>query len=101
MASSSLAITTEIIALMPAKNKSFATSLLLSMKQAGIAIAGFVFAGIIETDIFKSSWNLGGLALSNYDAVLLGCSIMVVLLIATLTFVPSVVQKAEWLPKQG
>ena len=98
MASSSLAITTEIIALMPAKNKSFATSLLLSMKQAGIALAGFIFAGIIETGVFKSCWYWGKMALSNYDAVLLGCSIMVMLLITTLTFVPSVVKKAEWIP---
>jgi membrane protein YdbS with pleckstrin-like domain len=40
-----------------------------------------------------------GAQMSAYDTLLLVSAVMIVLLVVTLGLVPSVVRKAEWIPK--
>ena len=54
--------------------------------------------GILKMEFLDESWTLIGLTLSRYDSLLLLCAVMVILLVVTLRFVPSVTQKPQWIP---
>lgn len=97
-AASSIAISTELLALIPAENKSLAASVCSGLQRAGAAMAGVLAAWFLELGILSESWRLWGMPLSSYDALLLGCGIMVALLVVTLGLVPSVIGKPRWLP---
>lgn len=101
LASSSIAITSEIIALMPAENQSFATSLLTSMLDAGMAASGFLCAFVIKLGCLKETWNFGGMSMCNYDVLILGFAVMIFILVITLGLVPSVIRKSQWEPHSG
>jgi len=49
----------------------------------------------------KEKWQLFNLQLSNFDGILLGSAVMIILLTATLALVPSVVKKVELIPRNG
>ncbi|OGV50625.1 MAG: hypothetical protein A2017_06895 [Lentisphaerae bacterium GWF2_44_16] len=96
LASSSIAITSEIIALMPAENQSFATALLTSMLDAGMAASGFLCAFAVKLGFLKENWTFFKMSMCNYDALILGFAVMIFILVITLGLVPSVIKKAEW-----
>jgi MFS family permease len=99
IASASIAITTEMLALLPKNDKSVASSLLVSFQLGGGAAAGFVCAGIVRMAFLKSTWTFHLLELNKYDTILLGCAVMVLMLVLTLGLVPSVLRgKSESLP---
>jgi len=97
-AASSIAITTEMLALMPQRNQSLATSILTTMLYVGMGLSGIICAGILDFDFLKKDWLFCSLTMSNYDAILLGCGGMALLLVATLGLVPSVIRKAQSTP---
>ena len=101
IASSSIAITSEIIALMPEENQSFATALLTSMLDAGMAASGFLCAFVIKLDCLKETWNFGWMPMCNYDVLILGFAVMIFILVITLGLVPSVIKKAQCGPHSG
>ena len=96
---SSIAISVELLALMPAANKSFATSLGQGFFMAGGALSGFLSAGVLRLGFLKESWTLLGAAMSKYDAILLVYGCMVAGLVVTLGLIPSVIGKPEWTPR--
>jgi MFS family permease len=98
-AASSIAITTEIIALMPKFNQALANSILTTMLFLGIGCSSLLCAGMLKLDFLKASWVLWGFNMSNYDAMLLGNCVMVTILITALGLVPSVIRKAEDMPR--
>ena len=98
-AASSIAITTEIIALMPKFNQALANAILTTMLFLGIGCSNLLCAAILELDFIKKNWDLLGIEMSNYDAILLGNGIMITILIASLGLVPSVIRKAKDLPR--
>lgn len=99
VASASIAITTEMLALLPENNKSVASSFMISFQLGGSAAAGFVCAGIVKMAFLKSTWNFHFLELNKYDSILLGCAVMVLMLVLTLGLVPSVLRrKSGYLP---
>jgi len=97
-AASSVAVTTELLALMPAENKSLAGSLGLTARRGGLALSGALCAWVLKTDMLNESWRLGSLELSLYDSLLLGFGVMVVMLVVTLGLVPSVLGKGARTP---
>lgn len=98
-AASGIAVTTEMLALIPTEHKSLSTSVCLSLILGGISVAGFTSAWILQLGVLKDNWTLWGQAMSRYDALILACAGMIVLLVVTLGLVPSVIRKAEWLPR--
>ncbi len=96
LAGSSVAISTEMLALIPSENKSLATSVCMTLNMGGGALAGFLIAGILKLGVLREQWQFHGLHLSNYDTVLLACGVAVVLLVVTLGLVPSVINKARY-----
>ncbi len=94
-----IAIVTEMMALVPKENKSLSTSFNNTLLSAGIAISGIISGKIIELNILNKSWELFGQTMSNFDTLLLVSGIMVILLVVTLGLIPSVVGKAQWIPR--
>jgi len=94
-AASSVAMTAELLALMPEENKSMAGSLGLTARRGGLALSGVLCAWVLKTDMLSESWHLAGRELSLYDSLLLGFGVMVVMLVVTLGLVPSVLGKRD------
>jgi len=99
-ASSSIALTSEMMALAPAKNKSVIISFCMSLQVGGAAISGIISGKLIEYEILTTKWIFKGLVLSDYDTLILFSSVMVFVFVVTLGLIPSVVRtkKAQWLP---
>jgi len=98
-AASSIAISTEMLALIPPDNKSISTSICTVLMRLGGALSGALSAWAIQAGFLSEQWTLLGRALSQYDTILLGFAIMVIMLVVTLGLVPSVMRKAEWVPR--
>ncbi len=98
-AASSIAITTEIMGLMPKLNQALANSILTTMLFLGIGGSSLLCAGMLKLDFLKNSWELWGCTMSNYDAMLLGNGVMIAILITALGLVPSVIRNAEEMPR--
>jgi len=99
-ASSSIAMTSEMVALAPEKNKSVIISLCMSLQWGGAAISGVISGKIIEYGILSKTWIFKGLFLSNYDSLILFSSVMVFVFIVTLGLIPSVIKtkNVQWVP---
>jgi MFS family permease len=98
-AASSIAISSEMLALIPPENKSVSTGLCTSLIGAGAGLAGVLNAGALSLGLFSPHWSLGGADRSAYDSLLLIDGILVLVLVVALGLVPSVIGKAAWAPK--
>ena len=98
-ASASIAITTELLALIPPENKSLSTSLLDGLYRTGGALSGILAGWALGLGMFTESWGLWGMPMTRYDTILLFWGLMVVLLVVALGLVPSVIRKAQWVPR--
>lgn len=96
---SSVAISTEMLALIPPDHKSLSTSLCMVLMRGGGALSGLLAAYALKLGLLRESWTLWGRTMSSYDALLLACGVMVVLLVVTLGLVPSVLNKSQWVPQ--
>ena len=101
LAASSIAISTELLALIPAANKSLSTSLAGMMWRMSAAVCGLIAAWVLDQGILAERWTFGHATFSNYDSILLLFTVMVLLFVVTLGLVPSVIRKAEWVPVGG
>lgn len=97
-ASSSVAITTELLALIPEENKSLAASVSETFQFGGAGLSGILCAWALRAGMLNESWTLWGMELSQYDTLLLGFGIMVIMLVVTLGLVPSVLRKHALTP---
>ncbi len=99
-ASSSIAVTSEMVALAPVKNKSVIISFCMSLQWGGAAISGVISGKLIEYGILSKTWFVKDLTLSNYDTLILLSSVMVFVFTITLGLIPSVVKtkKVQWVP---
>jgi MFS family permease len=99
-ASSSIAITSEMMALAPAENKSVIISFCMSLQWGGAAISGVISGKLIKYGILSKTWLFKGLTLSNYDTLILFSSVLVFVFMVTLGLIPSVVKtkKVQWIP---
>jgi len=97
---SSIALTSEMMALAPLKNTSVILSLCMSLQWGGAAISGVISGKLIEYGILNETWLFKGLAMSNYDTLILFSSVMVFVFIVTLGLIPSVVKTkdVQWVP---
>jgi len=95
----SVGVSTEMLALVPAENKSLSTSVCTTLQAGGGALSGLLIAAVLKLGVLTPTWTLWGLTLSDYDSVLLFCSVAILLLVVTLGLVPSVIGKAQWVPR--
>jgi len=101
MASSSIAITSELLALIPAAHKSLTTSICQTLLKGGVAISAILAAWALDKGMLSDEWTLSGLTMSSYDTILLLWSVAVLVLVVALGLVPSVIHRAQWVPGQG
>ena len=99
-AASSIAILSELMAIIPVENKSLSTGFHVSLYNAGLAFSSLLIGQALKHNVFASQWTLFGQTLSAYDTILVGSAIMILLLLITLGLIPSVIQvrKAQWGP---
>ena len=88
---SSIAISSEILTTASEKHKALSVSILFMMFSAGKAISAVVAGQILNLGILKPHWELGPLTFNQYDSLLAGSAIMIILLVVTLGLVPSVI----------
>jgi MFS family permease len=94
-ASVSIAFTTETFAICSTRYRVLAMGLISSFQTLATAVSGFAFAGLLTTQALQKHWQLAGMALTDYDTVLMLFALMVVLLVITLGLVPSVIRNAK------
>ena len=94
----SVAISTEMLNLIPPQNKCFSTSVCMTLLLGGRALSGLLCAWALQLGLFRDSWLLFGTEMSVYDTVFLMYGTLVVLFVVTLGLVPSVLSKAQLVP---
>jgi MFS family permease len=92
-ASSSIAITTETIALIPRENQALASSVLTTMMWLGTGCSSLLSSFILKLDCLKPFWPLGDMVMSNYDAIIILSGVMIFILTSALGLVPSIIRK--------
>ncbi|OGV66370.1 MAG: hypothetical protein A3K19_06255 [Lentisphaerae bacterium RIFOXYB12_FULL_65_16] len=99
-AASSVAISTEMLALIPPENKSLSTAICNALLQGGGALSGLVIAMALKLGLLNDTWTAFGQTLTAYDSLVLAFGGMIVLLVIALGLVPSVLRRAESDPRQ-
>jgi len=97
-ATSGIALTSEFMELLPKKNQSLASAVARLSGLTGFAIMLPIVGIIIDLKFLSEEWILFGKTFTQYDTILLMQSFIILLLIVTLTIVPSVMKKAIWVP---
>jgi MFS family permease len=93
-----IAMTTELLGILPQKYKSVASSTFVIFQTTGVALSGILPAWFLKIGILKDRWGLDQkhqLQLSSFDGILLCFSLMTLILVATLGLVPSMLKKSE------
>jgi len=100
LGATSVANTTEMYKLLPEKNKSLAASINTSLLMGGAGISGVLTSWFLSVGIFSKTWTFLSFSLSDFDVILLGSGIMIILLVVALGLVPSiVVKKGSGIPR--
>ncbi len=109
-----IAMTTELLGILPEKYKSVASSMFIIFQTSGVALSGILPAWFLKIGILRNRWGLSEgdklqlnvfdgillgqsqqLQLSAFDSILLCFSLMTLILVATLGLVPSMLNKSE------
>jgi MFS family permease len=94
-AASSVAMTAELFSLIPNKRKSLSAAIQLTLQGVGVGLSTMIPAACISLGFLKDRWTLLGSDVSAYDAILIGLGMLTLLMIVSLTLVPSVIGKSE------
>ena len=100
-ASSGVAISAEMLAIIPEDNKPMATAVNLSLLYLGVSLSGIFPSQMLKMGMFSHSWRMFGCEMGPYDSLLLICGVMVLLLVVTLGLVPSVIRRPALAPQTG
>ncbi|MEK7415983.1 MAG: MFS transporter [Planctomycetota bacterium] len=95
---SSIAVTTEVLALSPTSNRAFSISLLNAFGYAGVALSAWAGSAAIAAGLFRDGWSLFGMSMSGFDGLLIITCFLVTTFVVTLGLVPSVMKRHHDLP---
>jgi MFS family permease len=98
-AASGIAMTSEILSLIPKENKSLATGIWLTLHSGGAGLSGLLCGQVLEVGLLSSEWGFSGMRLSAYDSLILICGVMTLLMTVTLGLIPSMIRRAQWIPQ--
>lgn len=94
-----IASTSEVLALIPMQDKSLATGFFIALTMGGVALSNLLIGQLLQPGVLASQWQLGGLILSEYDTVLLGSALLVMLSGAAVRLVPALLNvRSQSLP---
>ena len=100
-ATKGIAVTSEMLELIPSRNKSLSTAVCLTLFSLGVAASQLFVSRSISWNLLASEWTLLGQTFSVYDSLLLLFALMILILLATIGLVPKVVKKAQLMPGSG
>lgn len=93
----SVSMTSELFALLPKRNQSLATGVHTGALMGGFGLSALLAGRLLELKILRETWTIGGYTFNEYDSLLLGAGIMIILLAATVG-VATGVRKVSLLP---
>lgn len=93
-----VALTSEILALIPAANKSLSTGFSMTLLNGAVALSGLFVARSIGWNIFPGGWRMLGRTYTAYDALLLLFAGMILLMASAIGLVPRVASKSQLMP---
>jgi len=88
-----VAITAEMLALIPSTNKSLSTAFTLTLFNGGIALSGLGVSRMIGWNILAPEWQMLGRTYTDYDALILFFAGMVLVMLIAIGLVPPVGKK--------
>jgi MFS family permease len=100
-ATKGIAVTSEMMGLIPSANRSLSTSVCMSLFSLGVAASGLFVSRAISWEILATEWQFLGRDFTAYDTMLLVFASMIIILLATIGLVPKIVKKAQLIPGSG
>ncbi|VGO22764.1 MFS transporter [Pontiella sulfatireligans] len=100
-ATAGVAVTSELLGLIPASNKSLSTSVNMSLFNLAIALSQLFVARSISWDVLATDWQMLGQSYSAYDTLLLAFATLTLLMLASIGLVPKIAKKAQLMPGSG
>lgn len=100
-ATKGIAVTSEMLELIPSRNKSLSTAVCMTLFSLGVAASQLFVSRSISWNIFAPEWTVLGKTFSAYDSLLFLFASMILMLLATIGLVPKVVKRAQLMPGSG
>jgi hypothetical protein len=69
-----------------------------TFQTLGGSLSGFLLSAVLKVNVLASLWKMEAQRLSQYDTILLGFGVKVVMLVITLGLVPSVLGPRSHVP---
>jgi MFS family permease len=91
-ATAGVAVTAEMLGLIPDANKSLSTAINMSLFNLAVALSGMFVSRSISWDMLVPEWSLLGQSYSIYDSLLFIFATMILLMLVTIGLVPKVVK---------
>lgn len=98
-AASTIAVSTELLALVLPAYKALSISACRALQRAGTGLSGLLTAVALKLGLLADHWEFAGETLSRYDTLLLASAVMLILLVVALGLVPSVLKPHEYVPR--
>ena len=100
-ATAGVAVTSEVLALIPSSNKSLSTAVNMSLFNLAVALSQMFVARSISWRILSPEWKMLGRNYSAYDSLLLAFATITLLMLVTIGLVPKIAKKAQLIPGSG
>ena len=95
-----IAGTSELLALIPAENKSLSTGFNMTLIAAGGSLASLLNGQLLKTSLLPQQWYFLGLTLNAYDALLAGFMLLAIVMATTLGLIPTIRHlHSQWIPQ--
>jgi MFS family permease len=95
-----IAGTSELLALIPPKNKSLSTGFNLTLTAAGLSLASLLNGQLLKMKRLPEQWFFSGETLSDYDVLLAGFMVITLFMAGALGLVPTIRHlRSQWLPQ--
>lgn len=98
--STGIASTSELLALVPSKNKSLSTGFNMTLAALGISLAGLLNGQLLKMKVFPARWIFFGQTQSDYDILLAGFIVLTALMAVVVGLVPATRNlRSQWMPQ--
>jgi MFS family permease len=98
--STGIASTSELLALVPPKNKSLSTGFNMTLAALGISLAGLLNGQLLKMKVFPARWMFFGQTQSDYDILLAGFIVLTALMAVVVGLVPTTRNlRSQWMPQ--
>jgi len=93
-----VANTSEVLALIPAANKSLSTAVNMTLWSLAAALSVLIVSRVTSLSILSPEWQMFGHTYSAYDSLIIFYASMALLMLLTIGLVPRIVKKTQLMP---